>query len=337
MMSGSRRVIAALALAFTVAAIGTRSVGAEGVLRMWLEGTPEVPNAPDVLREALADIGNEPKLQIETSAERGAASGFKRALRSGTADAAEIPLSALTRDSALFAADQIPGLAAGPDGPRRLYGTLGVLLARRLSGGGIVLVALLPRAPVGILAARRLERAADLAGARIWAPTAAKRRVAELLGEVAGAGKGVRVVAKSEDADLLMVSADAAIDVLAERTAAGGTRTADWTFYTLDGWRPARAVIVPRAVMTKLGGGFETRLAELGRAAAGRWWAASADHTRKSERRLAEAGAAVEALVPELAGTLTQIGRRMADEWAPGAGADGAELLDALGLVRGSR
>lgn len=301
----------------------------EETLRLGIAGPSEAPSAADVLGGFLASFAPPPRLVVETVAGPEAVRGLKPALRRGDADAAELPLGALELESALFAADQIPRLATSADARRNLHDRLDRILSRRLTEDGLLLVALLPGAPLGILSRRRIEAPADLRGARVWAPTAATRRIAELLGEAAGGD--VRPVVAPAEADVLPVSAAAALRALAFATTDGPRRAEGWTFQSVPDWQPMRAVVVTERMLARLGGAAAARIDDWRSASGERWRAAASEHNGRSMRELEEAGAALAAASPAMVEAFTEIGRRMSAEWLPGAGADGASLLGGRG------
>ncbi len=319
----------ATAAAITVLMASAVPASSEETVRLGITGPSEAPSAADVLGELLAGFAPPPRLAVETVAGPEAVRGLKPALRRGDVDAAELPLGALARESALFAADQIPRLAATAGARRDLHDRLDRILSRRLTEDGLVLVALLPGAPLGILSRRRFEAPADLRGARVWAPTAATRRIAELLGEAAGGD--VRPVVAPAEADVLLVSAGAALRVPAFATTDGPRRAEGWTFQSVPDWQPMRAIVVTERMLGRLGGGSGARIDNWRSTRSERWRAAASERAGRSERELEEAGAALATASPAMVEAFTEIGRRMSAEWLPGAGADGASLLGGRG------
>lgn len=311
-MSTLRPILLAFALLTPVAA------AAGGVLVMRVEGSAEPPSSAGVVIAALAGLAGAPELKLDVREGRDAAREFKAAVRKGEAALAEVPLAVLARESALYAADQIPFLATSRDGAKRLYGQLALLVARRLAEDDLVLLGLEPRPPLGLLARRRIDRVHDLKGMKLLATSAALQRLAELAEAVP--------VTDATAADAQLVSVGDALEMALASKAQG----AGWTFHRLDGWHPARALVMSAAALAAQPPAVRQRLTEGVAGFADVWWRSAEGAATGNLRKLADAGVTIIDSTPQLAPDLQRIGWRMAEEWAPGAGADGAALLAAL-------
>lgn len=294
---------------------------AESSLVMRVEGSAEPPSSAGVVIAALAGIAGAPGLKLDVREGADAARDFKSALRKGEADLAEIPLAVLSRESAIYSADGIPFLATSTETARRLYAGLAPLVAQRLAEDDLVLLALEPRPEVGLLARRRIERADDLKGLTVLAPSAAIRRLAELV--------DARQVAEPAAADAMLIPAAEALAFVKSQPAPASA----WTYYRLQGWHPARALVASASRLAAQPAAMRERLIESVKAFSAVWWKGESRTAEETWRKLAEAGVAVVAPGQELAGGLRRIGMRMADEWAPGAGADGAAFLAVAGAA----
>lgn len=296
------RVTAALlraGLAFALAA--GSAVAAEPLVMLVAAGETPGPAAPPV-----------DGVRIETKTGSGAARTFKAALRKGDAALADIPLAVLARESALYAADQIPFLAVTPDQSARLYAILAPHIAARLSEEDLVLIALAPGDPVGLLARRPVGRAADLAGMTLWAPDAATVRLAELLG-----AKPVKGTDPAKADALFVTAAEAAEIATREKPAARG-----WIFHALDGWRRGRAIVGAAAALDALPPDRRRALVD--------GFAGAVTPSAEPRGATVASGLATVTASGDLAADLGRLGQTMADDWMPGAGADGAAVLSAV-------
>lgn len=291
---------------------------AADALVMRMEGGAEPPSPVGALRSALAGIADAPEITVEIRDGHAAARAFKAAVRKGEADLASIPMEVLARESALYAVDQIPQLVTTRDGARRLFEVAAGLIARRLSEDDLVLLGLEPRPAIGLLARGQIGGVADLRGKRLWSPGAASRRLAEIA--------GATPTADMRQADVLMLPAAQALALIRARSLPAGP----WTYYRLAGWHPARAVVMASKRLAALPPEVRQRLKGSGPASAEMWWREEAAGTAAAETALADAGHKVEPPSPQLVADLARIGQQMAAEWRPGAGADGAALLDAV-------
>lgn len=301
-----------------LAALGIAPARAADALAMWMEGGAEPPSPAAAVRDALEAVAGSPVLALEIRDGANAARAFKPAVRRGDADMAAIPLAVLARESGLYAFDRIPYLATTPAAARRLFAAAADPVAQRLAEDGMVLLALEPRPAIGILTRTPLSDIAGFAGKRVWTQDAATRRLAELAGAVPEPD--------AARADALLVGAAEAMALIRARTLKPGP----WSYLPIAGWHPARAVVISAKRLAALPAETRRRLTALQTDVADRWWSDAEAGSAAAQRTLADAGHTVEPVTAQLAAGLARIGQQMAAEWMPGAGADGATLLDAL-------
>lgn len=281
---------------------GVDRISAEPAVALSLKGLTAGPTL-----EVLAKPGTE------------AARSFKQALRKGEATVAEIPLSVLARESALYAADQIAYLATTTAEAERLFEQLAPVIARRLAEDDLVLLALLPQPARGLFTKRPVAAAADLAKQPVWAPTAATRRLAEHFG-------GTPTVEHTQASAMFVTPDEIARLVPAQ---AGG-----WTFQAAAGWHGAHAVVVAAKAWQALGPDAANTFRDNLRVYERAHWNALAAVAASDAARLAAAGHSVAPMPADVSAELARAGRRMAAEWMPGAGADGAAWLAAIGAAK---
>jgi TRAP-type C4-dicarboxylate transport system substrate-binding protein len=319
MIVGFLAPLAALVAALGVPLATVGAAHAEVVLVMRVDGQAEPPSPAGVVIAAMAGLSGAPQLKLDVREGAKPAKDFKAALRKGEADLAAIPLAVLARESGLYAADQLPFLATSRAGSRRLFATLAPIVARRLAEDDLVLLALEPRPPRGLLVNRGLIGTEGLRGVRLWAPSAALRRLTEIAG----------AIPESDQARAEAMFVPAA-EALGDGGPASKTR-AGWSYYALEGWSPARAVVIRTAVLEKLPAPVRERLTTGVAENSQVWWRDGPSLTAEQGKRLADAGIAVLSPPKDLSAGLAAIGRQMAAEWMPGAGADGAEFLASIG------
>lgn len=272
---------------------------------------------------ALKDLAGGPALEVVTAPELDAIRQFKSRLRKGEASIAEIPLSVLARESALYAADQIPYLATTTAEAERLFERLAPMVAQRLSEDDLVLLALLPLPARGLMTNQAVTAASGLGGQTMWAPTVALRRLAEHLGATSVAERPAASV-------LFLTPAEALAHMPGTSAASLAGGSSGWTYHALGGWHEGRAVVVSAASLKSLGPDAGQAFINQARNVERVYWNAHDAGSKSSAASLAESGHKVVTGTSELAAELSKIGQRMADEWLPGAGADGAAWLEAV-------
>lgn len=348
--SSAARLLAALVAAWSCAQSVTarQAAAAEPLVVARVAGAPS-PLSDGELVAGLSALGSGVVNVLPTKTLREA----RRAVRDGRAVLAELPLPLLERESGLFAAASIPFLALGEAAVRRQLDILRPYLARRLAEDDLSLIALLPGPRRGLFARRSIADASALAGGTFAAPDAVTRRLAELMGAkpvaVAGIGSAAQsagpapasappaaraatgprtldrgrqpdIAAHAPDVipapDVVLAPADEAADV----AAAAGDQA---TYHDLAVWLGASLVVADRRKA-------DDRAGATGRTLEQTAWRALAARHHSALRRVAERGIAVVEPPPALAAGLAATGARLADEWMPGAGADGAAYLGAL-------
>ena len=280
-------------------------------------------SAEPLVSLALKDLAGGPALEVVTAPEFDATRQFKSRLRKGEASIAEIPLSVLARESALYAADQIPYLATTPAEAERLFQRLAPMIAERLSEDDLVLLALLPQPARGLMTNQAVTAASGLGGQTMWAPTVALRRLAEHLGATSVAERPAAAV-------LFLTPAEALAHVPATSAASLAGGSSGWTYHALGGWHEGHAVVVSAASLKSLGPDAGQAFINHARNYERAYWNAYDAGSKTSAVSLAAAGHKVVTGSSELVAELSKIGQRMADEWLPGAGADGAAWLEAV-------
>ncbi|MEC7257794.1 MAG: C4-dicarboxylate ABC transporter substrate-binding protein, partial [Pseudomonadota bacterium] len=112
-----------------------------------------------------------------------------------------------------------------------------------------------------------------------------------------------------------------------------GVRTKAWDFtsefYDMQAWLPKNMIIVNEAAFSALPEDQQKAILDAAAAAETRGWEMS---QQESEKSVKELGASLTVHTPDaaLSGSLAEVGKTMADEWAKLTGEDGQKILDAL-------
>ena len=290
-------------------------------------------------RELAARSAGRLEVEIQPASVAGERSGnpsrsIKHAVAAGKFALGEVLLSALVRESSLFAFADIPFLAFGFEEADHLMQLARPAIEARLAEDGLMLAYLVPEAPLGLYAANEIETVEQLRGLRSDG-AGVHARVAELTGAVSlpeATPPGVR--GELHWASVADAAGVASRLAALPRKATGGLQMP--VFYDLHHARGMRAVVMGRARFERL-----TAAERAAVDAARRVAETFAGHEAVAAHTAALAGAGLAALAvrqpsPALVEGLRIIGLQMSREWATGAGADGLAILAAWLAARGN-
>lgn len=245
-----------------------------------------------------------------------------RNVQTGAMQMGEILLSALENEDPIFGADAVPFLVRGYDAARRLYDAQKPLLERRFGARGVRLLYAAPWPPQGFYAARALTSMDDLRGLsfRSYGPSAAR------FGQLVGAS-----VSTIQVAELSQALATGRVNSMITSSVTGSD-TRVWEspvrwYYTLDAWVPKNAVIVNAAAFNALDQAARDAILRAAAAAEERGWRNSAEAAARGNDLLRQNGVRIETPNEALVRGLTEVGRRMAEDWESRAGDEGRALM----------
>jgi TRAP-type C4-dicarboxylate transport system substrate-binding protein len=246
-----------------------------------------------------------------------------RAVSTGQVNVAEFLLGQFSNEDPVFAADNVPFVAAGYDAAQQFYRAQKPVLEKKLQGRGIKLLYAVAWPGQGLYTKDPLKNSAELKGLKMRTYSPLTSRLAELLGAT-----GVQV----QVSDVPQMFATGAMNAMVTSSATG-TSTKAWEFvknYTkTNAWNPKNVVVVNQRAFSALPKAQQDGLLKAAAAAEPRGWEMSKAREKEGDEALAKNGVTVTEASPELRGALSKIGEQMAAEWEKSAGADGQAILKA--------
>ena len=250
---------------------------------------------------------------------------IKRAVQTGQVPIAEVLISILSNEAAVFAFDSNPFLANGYDKQKRLWAAAKPVIEKRLDGQGIALLYTVVWPPTGIHTKKELNSLADLKGLRLRSYSAVTSRLAELTGAIP-----VLIVAPEVPQALRTGMIDAQLN-----SSPGGVDTQTWDstthMYDVRAIMPHNIVMVSKAALAKLDPAVQKAVRDAATAAEARGAAASESESTKSTQMLVSKGVKVLEPSPKFAAELQEIGKKMTAEWVAKAGPEGEAILKTYG------
>jgi TRAP-type C4-dicarboxylate transport system substrate-binding protein len=244
-----------------------------------------------------------------------------RAVSTGQVNIAEFLLGQFANEDPVFAADNVPFVAAGYDAAFKFYGAQKPVLEKKLQGRGLKLLYAVAWPGQGLYTKDPLKNPSELKGLKMRTYSPLTSRLAELLG---AAGVQVQV------SDVPQMFATGAMNAMVTSSATG-TSTKAWEFvknYTkTNAWNPKNVVVVNERSFSRLPKNQQDAVLKAAAAAEPRGWEMSKAREKEGDETLAKNGVAVSDASPELRAALARIGEQMAQEWEKSAGADGQEIL----------
>lgn len=248
---------------------------------------------------------------------------IKRAVQTGQVPIAEVLVSILSNEAAVFAFDSNPFLANSYAKQKKLWAAARPVIEKRLDGQGITLLYSVAWPPTGIHSKKELNSLADFKGMRLRSYSAVTSRLAELTGAIPVliAAPEVPQAFRTGMIDAQLNSATGAVD----------TQTWDSTThsYAVQAIMPQNMVVVNKAAFAKLDAPVQKAVRDAAAAADPRGWAESEAESTRSVQMLTSKGVKVLGPSPKLDAELHEIGKKMTAEWVAKAGPEGEAILKA--------
>ena len=250
---------------------------------------------------------------------------IKRAVQTGQVPIAEVLMSVLANEAAVFAFESIPFLATTSEKQRRLWAAAKPAIEKRLDAQGMMLLYSVAWPPSAIHTKKEVNSLADLKGVKMRSYNPPTSRFAELAGSVP-----VLVPAPEVPQAFSTGIIDAQIN-----SPAGGVDTQTWDFtthlYDAQVISPQNMVFVNKAAWAKLDAATQKVVLDAAAAAEKRGWEVRETENKQNLQTLGSKGVKILPPSPKLAGEFAEIGKKMAAEWAAKAGAEGEAILKAVG------
>jgi TRAP-type C4-dicarboxylate transport system substrate-binding protein len=248
-----------------------------------------------------------------------------RAVSTGLVNIAEFLLGQFGNEDPVFAADNLPFVAAGYDSAQKFYVAQKPLLEKKLGERGLTLLFSVPWPGQGIYTKEPLKSVDDLKGTKFRTYSPLTARLAELL------GASPTVIQVPEIPQMFATGAVQAMIT----SSATGTSTKAWEFvknyYKTSAFHPKNVVTVNTRALKRLPKAQQDALVAAAQDAEPRGWAMSKQRERDGDETLAKNGMTLHEPSAAMKAAFEKVGAQMAKEWEDKAGADGQAILRAYG------
>ena len=244
-----------------------------------------------------------------------------RAVSTGQVNIAEFLLGQFGNEDPVFAADNIPFVAAGYDAAWKFYQAQKPELQASLKKRGLRLMYSVAWPGQGFYTKEPLKSVEDLKGTKFRTYSPLTARLAELL------GASPTVIQVPEIPQMFATGAVQAMIT----SSATGTSTKAWEFvknyYKTSAFHPKNVVVVNERGFSRLPKDQQAALTKAAAAAEKRGWEMSKAREKEGDETLAKNGMTVREPDAKMKAAFQKIGAQMAQEWEKSAGAQGQAIL----------
>jgi len=285
------------------------------------DGTFQTQNVRSFVEDVARLSGNKLAITVHSNGSLVKMPEMKRSVQSGQVPMAEMLVSVLSNENAIFGFDSVPGLVGSYAEARKLYNAARAQLAETLDKQGLVLLYSVAWPPQGVYTAKPITALAELKVTKFRSFNPATARFAELIGAVPTTIQ-VPEIAQAFRTGVL----DAMIT-----SGATGVDSQAWDFlkyfYDTQAFLPQNIVIANKRAYSALPDEVKTAIQNAAKAAEDRGWKMSEELNGTHKKTLAEKGINVLPPTDAMKAELKKIGETMAAEWAKRAGAEGEKIL----------
>jgi TRAP-type C4-dicarboxylate transport system substrate-binding protein len=246
-----------------------------------------------------------------------------RAVSVGQVNIAEFLLGQFGNEDPVFAADNLPFVAAGWDNAWKFYQAQKPALEKKLQGRGLRLLYSVAWPGQGIYTKNPLKSVDDLKGTKFRTYSPQTARLAELL----GASPTVIQVP-----DIPQMFATGAVQAMITSSATG-TSTKAWEFvknyYMTSAFHPKNVVVVNERAFQRLPENARKAVLEAAADAEKRGWEFGKQREQSGNRELAANGMTIHEPDAAMKAAYRKVGEIMLAEWQKTAGAEGAAIIKA--------
>ena len=246
-----------------------------------------------------------------------------RAVSTGQVNIAEFLLGQFGNEDPVFAADNVPFVAAGYDNAWKFYQAQKPALQKSLQKRGMRLLYSVAWPGQGFYTKEPLKSVDDLKGTKFRTYSPLTARLAELL------GASPTVIQVPEIPQMFATGAVQAMIT----SSATGTSTKAWEFvknyYRTSAFHPKNVVVVHQRGFARLPKDQQNALVKAAATAEKRGWEMSRTREKEGDETLAKNGMSVREPDAAMKARFQKIGEQMAQEWEKSAGADGQAILKA--------
>ena len=246
-----------------------------------------------------------------------------RAVSTGQVNIAEFLLGQFGNEDPVFAADNLPFVAAGWDNAWKFYQAQKPLLVKKLQGRGLRLLYSVAWPGQGIYTKNVLKSVDELKGTKFRTYSPQTARLAELL----GASPTVIQVPEVPQA-----FATGSINAMITSSATG-TSTKAWEFvknyYLTNAFHPKNVVVVNERAFQQLSDNAKKAVLSAAADAEKRGWEFAKQREQSADKELASNGMMLREPDAAMKAAFRKVGDTMLAEWQKSAGADGDAIIKA--------
>jgi TRAP-type C4-dicarboxylate transport system substrate-binding protein len=236
---------------------------------------------------------------------------------------AEFLLGQFGNEEPVFAADNLPFVAAGWDNAWKFYQAQKPLLEKKLQGRGLKLLYSVAWPGQGIYTKNPLKSVDDLKGTKFRTYSPQTARLAELL------GASPTVIQVPEVPQAFATGTISAMIT----SSATGTSTKAWEFvknyYLTNAFHPKNVVVVNERAFQRLPDNVKKALLVAAAEAEKRGWELAKQREQSADKELATNGMTLHEPDAAMKSAFRKIGDTMVAEWEKSAGADGDAIIKA--------
>lgn len=246
-----------------------------------------------------------------------------RAVSTGQVNIAEFLLGQFGNEDPVFAADNLPFVAAGWDNAWKFYQAQKPALEKKLQARGLKLLYSVAWPGQGIYTRNPLKSVDDLKGTKFRTYSPQTARLAELL----GASPTVIQVP-----DIPQMFATGAVQAMITSSATGSSSKA-WEFvknyYLTNAFHPKNVVVVNERAFQRLPDNLRKAVLEAAADAEKRGWEFGKQREQSANKDLATNGMTLHEPDAAMKAAFRKVGDTMLAEWQKSAGADGQAIIKA--------
>jgi TRAP-type transport system periplasmic protein len=318
-----RLAILAAALATGVAAGSVQAQTKWDMPTPYSDGEFHTRNVKTFAEDVQKATGGKLELQVHSNGSLIKHPDILRAVSTGQVNIAEFLLGQFGNEDPVFAADNIPFVAAGYDQAWKFYEAQKPQLEKSLAKRGMKLLYSVAWPGQGIYTKEPLKSVDDLKGVKFRTYSPLTARLAELL------GASPTVIQVPEVPQMFATGAVQAMIT----SSATGTSTKAWEFvknyYRTSAFHPKNVVVANQRGFSQLPKDQQNALVKAGTAAEKRGWDMSKAREKEGDETLAKNGMSVREPDAAMKARFQKIGQQMAQEWEKTAGPEGQAILKA--------
>jgi TRAP-type C4-dicarboxylate transport system substrate-binding protein len=311
--------LAATALAFTGAQAQTKW----DMPTPYSDGEFHTRNVKAFVEDVQKATGGKLAIQVHSNGSLIKHPDILRAVSTGQVNIGEFLLGQFGNEDPVFAADNLPFVAAGYDNAWKFYQAQKPALEKSLQKRGMRLLYSVAWPGQGFYTKEPLKSLDDLKGTKFRTYSPQTARLAELL------GASPTVIQVPEVPQMFATGAVHAMIT----SSATGTSTKAWEFvknyYKTSAFHPKNVVVVNQRGFSRLPKDQQNALVKAAATAEKRGWEMSKAREKEGDETLAKNGMSVREPDAAMKARFQKIGEQMAQEWEKTAGPEGQAILKA--------